>query len=68
MIGTQRVRRVVVSVAVWWLLLALVLWLLGMMLDQPASAARCAASSAFLVALGEVGEWACRRRRTKKES
>ncbi|MFG3590482.1 hypothetical protein [Streptomyces sp. NPDC047990] len=68
MTGTQRVRRVVVSIAVWWLLLALVLWLLGKMLDQPASAAQCAASSAFLVALGEAGDWARRRRRTKKES
>ncbi|WSQ12879.1 hypothetical protein OG604_36755 [Streptomyces sp. NBC_01231] len=45
------------SVTVWWMLIALILWLLGRALDQPASLAQCTASSAFLVALGEAGDW-----------
>ncbi|MEV0740527.1 hypothetical protein AB0I51_32390 [Streptomyces sp. NPDC050549] len=31
------------------------------MLGQPASLAQCAASSAFLVAVGEAGDWLRRR-------
>ncbi|MGW1044107.1 hypothetical protein [Streptomyces sp. NPDC002547] len=68
MTGAERVRRFVVSLAVWWLLLALVLWLLGKAFDQPASAAQCATSSAFLVALGEIGDCVRRRWRTRKDS
>jgi hypothetical protein len=45
----------------WWLLLALVLWLLGQAVDQAASLTACAASSAFLVGIGEIGDWLCRR-------
>ncbi|MFG2957920.1 hypothetical protein ACGF5O_29925 [Streptomyces sp. NPDC048291] len=56
------------SLAVWWLLLALVLWLLGKALGQPASAVQCAASAAFLVALGEAGDGVRRRWRSRKES
>ena len=53
--------RLALSLAVWWMLIALVLWLLGRALDQPASLAQCTASSAFLVALGEAGDWLRRR-------
>ncbi|WP_067019359.1 hypothetical protein [Streptomyces dysideae] len=63
MSGKPRLRRLAFSLTVWWLLLALVLWLLGKALDQPASLAQCAASSAFFVALGEAGDWLRRRRR-----
>ncbi|MEV8547935.1 hypothetical protein [Streptomyces sp. NPDC051572] len=53
------------SLGIWWALLALVLWLLGKALAQPASPARCAASAVFLVALGEAGDWLRRRWRVK---
>ncbi|WP_340377605.1 hypothetical protein U5640_22710 [Streptomyces sp. SS7] len=56
------------SVAVWWVLLALVLWLLGQALDQPASFAACAASAAMLVTLGEAGDWLRRRRSTRRSA
>ncbi|MFI5887462.1 hypothetical protein [Streptomyces sp. NPDC051554] len=65
MTGRQRLRRLVVSLVVWWMLIALILWLLGTMLGQPASLAQCTASSAFFVAVGEVGDWLLRRRRRR---
>ncbi|MFF7794013.1 hypothetical protein [Streptomyces sp. NPDC007991] len=45
----------------WWLLLALALWLLGQAVRQAASLTSCAASSAFLVVMGEIGDWLRRR-------
>ncbi|WP_327698961.1 hypothetical protein [Streptomyces sp. NBC_00459] len=53
--------RLAFSLAVWWMLLALVLWFLGRALDQSASLAQCAASAAFFVVLGEAGDWLRRR-------
>lgn len=43
------------------MLLALILWLLGTALGQPASLTRYTASAALLVAIGEVGDWLRRR-------
>ncbi|WOX13623.1 hypothetical protein [Streptomyces sp. N50] len=67
MTGGPRLWRLTWSLACWWLLIALVLWLLGKALDQPASIAQCTASSAFLVAVGEAGDW-LRRRWTAKQA
>ncbi|MFE9628999.1 hypothetical protein [Streptomyces sp. NPDC006527] len=50
-----------VSLTVWWALIALVLWLVGQALDQPAMLAQCIASAAFLVAIGETDDWLRRR-------
>lgn len=58
--------RLAFSLTVWWMLTALVLWLLGRALDQPASLAQCTASSAFFVVLGEAGDWLRRRRRASR--
>ncbi|WP_149830421.1 hypothetical protein [Streptomyces tailanensis] len=66
MTDTGRPRRFALSVAAWWMLLALVLWLLGRALDQPASFAACAASAALLVAVGEIGDGLRRRRRNSR--
>lgn len=63
MTGKQSLLRLAVSLVVWWMLIAVIFWSLGAMLDQPASLAQCTASSAFLVAIGEVGDWLRRRRR-----
>ncbi|MFF6781483.1 hypothetical protein [Streptomyces sp. NPDC012510] len=61
MISRRRVWRLAVSLTVWWALIALVLWLVGKALDQPATLAQCIASAAFLVAIGETGDWLRRR-------
>ncbi|MFD5786766.1 hypothetical protein ACFWH1_09030 [Streptomyces sp. NPDC127037] len=45
----------------WWITVALALWLLGMALGQPVRLAGCAASAALLVAIGEAGDWLRRR-------
>ncbi|MFJ8533590.1 hypothetical protein [Streptomyces sp. NPDC093591] len=65
MTDTRRWRRFVWSVTAWWMLLALALWLLGKVLEQPASLVACAASAALLVAIGEVGDGLRRRRSTR---
>jgi hypothetical protein len=61
-----RLWRLAVSLTLWWMLIALVLWLVGKALDQPASFVQCTASSAFLVAIGEAGEWLRRRWRASR--
>jgi hypothetical protein len=61
MTGRTRWWRHTWSLAAWWLLLALTLWLLGQAVDQPASLTTCAASSALLVGIGEMGDWLRRR-------
>ncbi|MDQ0605016.1 hypothetical protein QF037_009361 [Streptomyces canus] len=61
MTGRQRLSRLAFSLTVWWMLIVLIFWLLGRALEQPASIAQCAASSAFLVVLGEAGDWLRRR-------
>ncbi|MEU3091371.1 hypothetical protein ACWCQ0_41950 [Streptomyces massasporeus] len=67
MTARRRQRRFALSVAAWWMLLALGLWLLGTALDQPASLAACIASAALLVAIGEAGDW-LRRRITRRSA
>ncbi|EFL35415.1 predicted protein [Streptomyces viridochromogenes DSM 40736] len=57
------------SLTAWWLLLVLALWLLGQAVGQTSSLTACAASSAFLIGIGEIGDWlrrplAAHRRRT----
>lgn len=49
------------SFTAWWLLLALALWLLGQAVNQAASLTACAASSALMVGIGEIGDWLRRR-------
>ncbi|GAQ64983.1 hypothetical protein [Streptomyces scabiei] len=61
MTSRRHVRRLAVSLTVWWALIALVLWLAGQALDQPATLAQCITSAAFLVAVGEAGDWLRRR-------
>lgn len=51
-----RRRRTAWSLLVWWLPLALLLWLIGKAVDQPASLLRCAASAALFAAVGELGD------------
>ncbi|MDH6697462.1 hypothetical protein [Streptomyces sp. MAA16] len=64
--GRARLWRQVASLAAWWLLLTLALWLLGLIVDQPAGFWACAASAALLVAIGEAGaslrSWVTSRR------
>lgn len=57
-----RLRRLVWSLTAWWLILATGLWLLGRVTDQSAPPTACAASAAFLLAVGEAGDWLRRRR------
>ncbi|MDX3238579.1 hypothetical protein PV392_23395 [Streptomyces sp. ME03-5709C] len=59
-------RRLAWSLVAWWSLLALVLWLLGRAFDHPASLLQCTASAAVLAAVGELGDWLRRRRRTNR--
>ncbi|WP_432164963.1 hypothetical protein [Streptomyces sp. bgisy031] len=66
MTDARRRWRFVWSVTVWWVLLALALWLLGKTLDQPTSLAACAGSAALLVAGGEVGDGLRRRLRARR--
>ncbi|GAA1549451.1 hypothetical protein GCM10009730_67980 [Streptomyces albidochromogenes] len=54
--------RLIWSLAVWWLLIAMTLWVVGKIADQPASLPACAVSAALLVAVGEAGDWLRRRR------
>ncbi|MEH0417366.1 hypothetical protein [Streptomyces sp. B21-083] len=61
MTGKPRPGRLVVSLGAWWMLIAFGLWLVGKAVDQSASFVRCAASAAFLVAIGEAGDWLRRR-------
>ncbi|MEU9284830.1 hypothetical protein AB0D57_08880 [Streptomyces sp. NPDC048275] len=61
MTGTAHRWRLTWSIALWWLLLALILWLLGTALGESASVTRCTASAALLVAIGELGDWLRRR-------
>ncbi|GGW84412.1 hypothetical protein [Streptomyces bobili] len=56
-----RLRRLIRSLTAWWLLLTTGLWLLGRATDQSASPTACAASAAFLLAVGEAGDWLRRR-------
>lgn len=51
MTGRRRLRRVALSLTLWWKMIA------GTVLDRPAMLRQCAASSAFLVVVGEVGDW-----------
>ncbi|MBE1594195.1 MULTISPECIES: hypothetical protein [Streptomyces] len=57
MTGRRRLRRVALSLTLWWKMIAVVLWLVGTVLDRPAMLRQCAASSSFLVVVGEVGDW-----------
>ncbi|ULR52293.1 hypothetical protein [Streptomyces deccanensis] len=66
MTSRRRVWRLAVSLTVWWALIALVLWLVGKALDQPATLTQCIASAAFLAAVGETGDWLRRRRRADR--
>ncbi|MFF8968982.1 hypothetical protein [Streptomyces sp. NPDC014995] len=66
MTGRTRVWRHAGSLTAWWLLLALVLWVLGRAADQDVSLPGCVVSGAFLVGLGEVGDWLRRRRRAHR--
>lgn len=66
MTGRTRWWRHAWSLTAWWLLLTLTLWLLGQAVDQAASPAACAASSALLVGIGEIGDWVRRRRTTHR--
>ncbi|MFF2998795.1 hypothetical protein ACFVTC_30225 [Streptomyces sp. NPDC057950] len=66
MTGQTRLPRLVLSLAVWWMLIALILWLLGKALDQAATLTECASSSAFLLAIGEAGDWLRRRRKANR--
>lgn len=61
MIGRTRWMRHAWSLTVWWLLLALALWFLGRAVGQTSSLTACAASSAFLIGIGEIGDWLRRR-------
>ncbi|MGW7648668.1 hypothetical protein [Streptomyces bobili] len=61
MTDPTRLRRLVCSLSAWWLILAMGLWLLGRAIDQSASLLACAASAAFLLAVGEAGDWLRRR-------
>lgn len=61
MTGKPHLGRLAVSLAIWWMLIAFVLWIVGKAADQSASLVQCAASSAFLVAIGEAGDWLRRR-------
>ncbi|MEV4231205.1 hypothetical protein AB0J81_29780 [Streptomyces bobili] len=56
-----RPTRLIRSLIAWWLLLTTGLWLLGRATEQSASPTACAASAAFLLALGEAGDWLRRR-------
>ncbi|QDN62809.1 hypothetical protein FNV62_52140 [Streptomyces sp. RLB3-17] len=67
MTGRTRLWRHTCSLTGWWLLLALALWLLGQAVDQAASLTACAASSAFLVGIGETGDWLRRRWAARRE-
>lgn len=66
MTGMRHWKRFVWSVAAWWIVLSLALWLLGKALDEPASLAACAASAALLVVVGEVGDGLRRRLGTRR--
>ncbi|MFF7535297.1 hypothetical protein ACFZB2_40525 [Streptomyces bobili] len=61
MTNPTRLRRLIWSLTAWWLLLTMGLWLLGRATDQSASPVACAASAAFLLAVGEAGDWLRRR-------
>ncbi|WP_432135809.1 MULTISPECIES: hypothetical protein [unclassified Streptomyces] len=61
MTGRARLVRQAWSLTAWWLLLTLALWLLGHAVGQVSSPTACAASSAFLVGMGEIGDWLRRR-------
>lgn len=61
MTGRTRLVRHACSLVAWWLLLVLALWLLGHAVGQTSSLTACAASSAFLVGIGEIGDWLRRR-------
>ncbi|MFI6012684.1 hypothetical protein ACIBAG_28400 [Streptomyces sp. NPDC051243] len=62
MTGRTRLWRHTWSLTAWWLLLALALWLLGQAVNQATSLTACAASSALMVGIGEIGDWLRRRR------
>ncbi|MEW2585606.1 hypothetical protein [Streptomyces virginiae] len=64
--------RLLPSLIAWWALVTALLWLTGKAAYQPASITGCAASAAFLVALGEAGDrtrlWWKRRQQPKETS
>lgn len=66
MTGKPRLWRLAISLIAWWMLTALLLWLLGRALDQPAPLAQCVSPAVFLVALGEAGDWLRRRWRASR--
>lgn len=53
------------TLIVWWALVTAALWLSGKATDQPPSITGCATSAAFLIAIGEAGDWARRKRRPR---
>ena len=61
-----RVLRHAWSFTAWWLLLALALWSLGQVVGQAASLMACAASSAFLLGIGEISYWLRHRRSARR--
>ncbi|GAA3378911.1 hypothetical protein GCM10020367_60340 [Streptomyces sannanensis] len=59
--------RVAASIIIWWSGVTLVLWLLlGQVGNEPAGLAQCAASAAYMVAVGEAGDWVRRRWRERR--
>ncbi|MFE0704803.1 hypothetical protein [Streptomyces sp. NPDC058872] len=63
---TSRARREAVSLTAWWAVLTLALWLLGHATGHPAGLTASAASAAVMVAIGETGDWARRRRKARR--
>ncbi|WP_327233028.1 hypothetical protein OG349_02725 [Streptomyces sp. NBC_01317] len=49
------------SLIAWWVVVTVVLWVLGIVFDQPVRLAGCAATAALVIAIGEVGDRLRRR-------
>lgn len=54
-------RSQAISLTAWWAMVTLLLQVISLIADQPASLAACAASAALLTGLGEIGNWLRRR-------
>ncbi|GAA1264202.1 hypothetical protein GCM10009646_60090 [Streptomyces aureus] len=63
-----RLWRQTMSLTTWWIVITITLWSLGKGIGQSAELAPCAASAAFLVAMGEAGDWVRRRWRTRRQA
>lgn len=51
----------VISLTAWWAMVTVIIWVISLIADQPASLAECAGSAALLTGLGEIGDWLRRR-------